>query len=247
MRWIVHTIETWVHVEASPQLTLTPTLHWRIWDALRPGALHSSSSCSLFRLASIRSSSSSPPSPRIPRLLSRWSFQPPLKSTGSTSPPAFTSATYKRGINCSGLSSRARPVTLYPRSSRSFAQSRKKKKEKKKDWEDVRSRQTELEAEGRHYSPFPLSEEMSFKSESMECYANSIVTKCEAAPELDHRRSIARGCGEWGEAKVLVIFLRQPFSQTRRRRRAACRSRHESTGGRGADERHWDVSQRRVV
>lgn len=34
------------------------TLHWWIWDALKPG-LHSSSSCSLFRLASILSSSSS--------------------------------------------------------------------------------------------------------------------------------------------------------------------------------------------
>lgn len=98
MRWIVHTIETWVHVEASPQLTLTPTLHWRIWEALRPGALHSSSSCSLFRLASIRSSSSSSPSPRILRLLSRWSFQPPLESTGPSSPPAFTSATYKEKL-----------------------------------------------------------------------------------------------------------------------------------------------------
>lgn len=71
-------------------------------------------------------------------------------------------------------------------------------KKKKKDSEDVRSRQTELEAEGRHYSPFPLSEEMSFKSESMECYANSIVTKCGAGPALDQRRSIARGCGESG-------------------------------------------------
>lgn len=63
-----HTVKMWVQVEASSLLTLMLTLHWWIWDALKPEALHSSSSCSLFRLASIRSSSSSSPWTR--RLLS---------------------------------------------------------------------------------------------------------------------------------------------------------------------------------
>lgn len=151
--------------------------------------MHSSSSCSLFRLASIRSSSSSssspPPSPRIPRLLSRWSFQPPLESTGPPSPPAFTSPTYKEKLIA--LDSFFSPPSFFSRpaghtlSAELTEPCAIKRRKNDGDGGDVRSRQTELEAAGTHYSPFPLSEEMSFKSESMECYANSIVTKCEAA------------------------------------------------------------------
>lgn len=176
---MVQTMEMWVQVEVSSLLMLMLTLHWRIWDVLRPEALRSSSSCSLFRLASIRSSSSSSPCTcRLPSECKLWS----LESTGFSVlfSSSFQTITHKTEVTYLGAClalSHTLTRTLNSQT-RYNVVCNQQNSVNLKQHAGVQDR---AQGSAAHNSLVWPSEEMSCKSGSIESYANLIYDKMQGS------------------------------------------------------------------